>query len=114
MRYLLIVLLLSGCSWDSVFTKPETRTVKQIEYVIKVPPAESLTLPNAVKDIDVDAAKESDIARWLIEKEKYKLALEKKLISIAAFFKTEQEKLNDKAKAENLKNIQDLQILTGQ
>lgn len=100
---LLLSLGLSGC-WFS-FTKqeqPALNVVPHVQYVIKVPPAESLSLPPPADKIDVDAAKnQSEIAKWILSSEKRSRLLEDKLISISSFFKSEQDKLDELAAKQN-------------
>lgn len=110
MKYtpLMLVVLLSGCSLFQ--TKPDIpkqqvvpEVATKLEYVIKIPPKELVTLPDQVPAIDVDAAKQSDIAAWVIASEKRTQQLENMLIGIANFFKTEQAKLDDAAAQTNAK-----------
>jgi hypothetical protein len=76
-----------------------------MEYVIKVPPAETMRLPAKPAKIDVDKTdlKQSDVANFMSNSEDYTIQLENKLITIAKFFTDEQQKLDDKAKKENSK-----------
>jgi hypothetical protein len=109
MRLLLPIILaglLSACGHTRDVVKPETVMVKQIEYVIKIPPKELLEIPTPVKDIDVDTAKQSDVARWLLANEERMKQLENMIIGIAKFFKTEQDKLNKQAEEENKKALE--------
>lgn len=98
---LILALALVGCASDP--PKPEQIIVKQTEYVMRIPPKELMTLPPAVEKIDIDAAKQSDIARWLIANEGRTTKLEELLKQIATFFTIEQAKLKDKADEENKK-----------
>jgi hypothetical protein len=109
MRLLLPIILaglLSACGHTRDVVKPETVMVKQIEYVVKIPPKELLEIPAPVKDIDVDTAKQSDVARWLLANEERMKQLETMIIGIAKFFKTEQDKLSKQAEEENKKALE--------
>jgi hypothetical protein len=96
-----LVLTLAGCAWDKPFVKPEQQMINRVEYVVRVPPADLMTLPPQVPSIDVDKAKQSDIAKWINANEGRTKSLEDKLIGVAKFLKGEQDKADDKAKAEN-------------
>lgn len=98
--------LLTACAHTSESVKPETITVKQIEYVIKIPPKELLQIPPPVKDIDVDGAKQSDVARWILANEERTRQLENLILAIATFFKNEQDKLAKQAEEENKKALE--------
>jgi hypothetical protein len=98
---LVAVLLLSGCAHDIKTVKPEQQVANRVEYVIKVPPKEIMTIPAPVQKIDIDTAKQSDISKWLVASEERMKTLEDQIIALGAFFVNEQSKLDDKAKAEN-------------
>jgi hypothetical protein len=101
---LLSVLLLSGCSWFSNnpdVVKPEQVVAAHVEYVLRVPPKELMTLPPAVAPLDIDNVKQSDIARWIIAGEDRMRTIENQLIGIATFFTTEEAKLKDEAAVKN-------------
>jgi hypothetical protein len=99
---LIAALVLSGCAFDKAVVKPEAVVVKETTYVVRIPPAKLLTLPDPVPNINVDTAKQSDISAWLIAKENYTKALEDLLKGVAMFFAVEQAKANDQAVTENL------------
>lgn len=98
-----VTLFVAGCGSTKI-VKPEVVVADRVEYVVKIPPAESMELPAQVKPIDIDSAKQSTIAQWIIDNEDRVIKLENKLKSIASFFKIEQDKLADKAAAENKKS----------
>lgn len=111
MKIILVIflsLVLSACATKDELIKPEIRTVKQIDYVIKIPPREALELPPPLAEINVDSAKQSDVARLILSMEERIRTLENKLIEIASFFKTEQDKLAKQAAEENKKAIDQL------
>jgi hypothetical protein len=93
---ILAALTLVGCAhWEPV--KPEEKIVVKQEYIIRIPPAESLTIPAKVPDIpNLDSATQGDVAKWLAEYEDRTKKLEAKLIEIGKFFKDEQTKLENK------------------
>jgi len=99
-------LMMIGCAHKTEIVKPEITNVKQVEYVIRIPPKEVLEIPPQVANIDVDKAKQGDIARWLLVNEERMRLLENKLIEIASFFKVEQDKLNKQANEENKKALE--------
>jgi hypothetical protein len=101
--YLLIpaVLLLAACETAPKVEKPELRVVERVEYVLRIPPKELLTLPPPVAQIDVDSAKQSDIAQWILWSEERTRILENMLIELATFFKLEKLKLDDEAQKKN-------------
>lgn len=92
--------VLAGCQTIPL-EKPETRLIPQVEYVLRIPPKELLTLPPPVPNINVDEAKQSDVARWIILSEERTRQLENMLIELAVFFKIEQLKLDEEAKKKN-------------
>lgn len=93
---ILAALVLTGCAhWEPV--KPEEKVIVKQEYIIRIPPAESLTIPAKVPDIpDLDKATQGDVATWLANYEDRTKKLEAKLIEIGKFFKEEQNKLDGK------------------
>jgi hypothetical protein len=88
---LIVSLLLSGClATTESLPKLEPITVEKFVYIVKVPPTETMTLPEPVAEIDVDSATQADIATWIVNNERYMNALRGKLIEIANFFKHEE------------------------
>jgi hypothetical protein len=84
---------LAGCA--SRATIPlEQPVVQRVEYVIKVPPQELLSIPPNVQPIDVERAKQSDVAQWIILNEQRTRKLENMLMEIAKFFKSEESSLS--------------------
>lgn len=101
MKKLLIVALvaLTGCGINPV--KPERKTVKEVAYIVAVPPKELTTLPEKVPDIDVDTADQAIVADWVLKKEKYTRDVEDLLIGVAEYLTNLQSNLDEKAKADN-------------
>jgi hypothetical protein len=96
---ILISLALVGCA-GTVPVKPEQSVIVQNKYIIKLPPADLLTLPKQIERIDPDKVKnQSDAARWIIANEERTRTLEDMIRGIAMFFTVEQAKLNDLEKA---------------
>jgi len=87
---ILSCLTLSACATTGAQLDKEMIPV--VKYVVKIPPAELLTPPPPVTPINPDTAKQSDVARWIIDNEVRTQQLEQLLIGIAQFFKNEQEK----------------------
>jgi len=104
---LISALILAGCGGTAPIVKPEQVVANRVQYIIKVPPKELLTLPPAAPVIDVDKAMQSDIAQWVADSEERTKTLEDQLIGISAFFTSEQSKLNAQAEAENKKSAVD-------
>lgn len=100
---LLSTVLMTGCG-SFKLPKPEIVVAERVEYVVKIPPVESMQLPEEVKPIDIDTAKQSTVAQWIIDNEDRMIKLENKIKSIASFFKAEQDKLATKAAEENKKS----------
>lgn len=89
---LLLTALLAGCGHDPVI--PEKPEVVKTQYVIKVPPANLLTIPDQVPPITItETTKQSEVARWLADIDARTTALENQIIGIGKFFKDEQTKL---------------------
>lgn len=90
---ILLAALLAGCGHDPI--QPEPPVVIKTQYVIKVPPAELLTIPDQVAPVQInDMTKQSDIAKWIIDSDARMTTLENQIIGIGNFLKTEQDKLN--------------------
>lgn len=103
---LLSLLLLTGCAHNPPeLVKPEIVVAKRVEYVLRIPPAELMTLPPEQLKIDVDTAKQSDIALWIIANEDRVKMIENQLIGVAQFFVVEEAKLKDKALEENKASV---------
>ena len=103
----LIAITLVGCASDKNIVRPEPVVVKKIEYIVKIPPAELMVQPAKVQKIDVDAAKQSDVARWLLANEERMRALENQLREIAIFFSAEQTKADKDAADKNKAALQE-------
>lgn len=97
------LLFIAGCCTNPSRPSPEPQVIRQIEYVVKVPSADLMTLPAQAPNIDVDTAKQSDVAKWINAGEKRTRDLENRIIEIAKFLKSEQDALDEKAKTENAK-----------
>lgn len=87
--------LLVGCG---TCPKVEQRIVTQTEYIIRIPPAESLSLPPAVETPDYKQSSQKDVAKYINNLEGQIVALQNKLIEIAKFFDDEKAKLAEKNK----------------
>lgn len=101
---LLACIFLYGCAHDEPFVKPEKPEkiiVKEIEYIVKIPPKELMTIPQQVEKIDVDNAKQSDIAKWIIAGEERTRKLEEMIRQLALFFRLEQLKMDELAIKKN-------------
>jgi hypothetical protein len=104
---LALCISLSACIPARVKPVPlEKQVVTQTEYVIKIPPAALMTLPTPVASINVDSAKQSDVAAWLLLKEQYTRSIENQLKDIASFFVTQQSTLDATAATQNIQQKQ--------
>jgi hypothetical protein len=96
----LFALFLTAC--NSIPTvQQEHVVVKQIEYVVKIPPAELMTLPAPAEKIDIDSASQASVAQWILASEERTRTLENMLKGIATFFVVEQAKAKDSADTKN-------------
>jgi hypothetical protein len=102
--YLIILLsslILTGC-FETAQVKQERVVVKQYEFVVSIPPAELLTPPTQVTPINIDTAKQSDVAQWILDNEERLRGFEDRLIGISKFFVNEQDKAKKEADSKNL------------
>lgn len=97
---LVCILSLAGCKTIEEIP-PEHRTIREVQYVVRIPPKELLAMPEKPQNIDVDTASQLEVSEWLIRKEEYTLALENIIQRIAEFLTKEQQKLNEQAATEN-------------
>lgn len=86
-------LLLAGCAHKGKIIQPEARVEIKTEYVVKIPPKELMQLPPKVNDIDLESAKQGDVAYWILLNEERTRKLENMIIEIAKFFKSEEANL---------------------
>jgi uncharacterized protein YcfL len=92
---LFILLLTMGCSsTKQQVVKEERKISPTIEYIIKIPPVKLLEIPPRVANIDVEKAKQSDVAQWILQNEERMRTLENMLIEISNFFKNEEDNAN--------------------
>jgi hypothetical protein len=104
-RALLIITtaaLIAGCSTTKTLPPPEREVVKDVRYIVALPPPELLKLPPqppAIKDLD--KAKQSDVASWLTASEERVARLEQQLKEIAKFLLEAQESADKKAREES-------------
>lgn len=92
---------LTGCATNPELPQAEIRISERVEYLVRIPPEELLTLPAEPAPINVDTATQADVARWLLKNEEYVRELKRRLIEIAKFLKREQETANEEAKKKN-------------
>ena len=92
---IIAAVLIGGCASASHIAV-EPKTVIKTEYIVRIPPAELLTPPVKVAniDIDIDTAQQSDVARWLNAQQDRMDSFESKLRGVAIFLRNEQEKLS--------------------
>lgn len=95
---------LFGCASKQQLPRVETKIVKQVQYVVRIPPKELTTMPPKPENIDIDSATQRDVAEWSIRNEEYINALVNGYILIAKFLSNEQIKLDAMAVEENAVN----------
>jgi hypothetical protein len=103
---LFAILALAGCATIPPKVPLEHQIVTQTEYVIKIPPAALMKLPPPVPNINVDTAKQSDVAAWILQKEQYTRELENQLKDIAQFFMAQQGQLDQAAQTQNVQQAE--------
>lgn len=95
---LTLMILVSACSSppkQPELEKPEIIYITKTEYILRIPPKELLTIPDQVKPINIDTAKQGDVAAWILANEERIRELERMIQEIGKFFKVEQEKLKN-------------------
>ena len=85
---IVLTLTLTACAQAPVKVQPEPPVIVQTKYIIKLPPAQDMTLPKPVTPINPDTATQLEVANWLILKDTYTKQLENQLKNIATFFET--------------------------
>jgi hypothetical protein len=100
---LIMALVLAGCCTNPIIPT-EPKIVKEVSYVVRIPPKESLELPAAIPKVDVSKATQADAANFILSQAEQITTLTNKLINIAKFLSEEQAKLDLKARDENAAN----------
>lgn len=95
------LLALAGCASGPTL---EPKIAERVEYLVRIPPEEMLTLPVQPANIDPDKATQADVARWIIANEKFLNELRAKFSAIAKFLKSAQDKADDEAHIANIAN----------
>lgn len=94
LKQIIVIGMLASLTGCGIFSsKKEVETVVKVEYVFKLPPAESLKLPPKVEPPKVNENGEmmqSDIAVWVLQQQKRMNELENKIIGIAKYYYPEQ------------------------
>lgn len=98
---ILLAVLLSACATQSELPKAEIKIAERVEYVVRIPDAALLTLPEEPAPVNLDTATQADVARWLLLNEQYVREIKRRLIEVAKFLKREQQVLDDEAKKKN-------------
>lgn len=83
-------LVLSGCAHNQV--QPEPVIVIQKEYVLRIPPADLITLPAPVPKMDL--TDQGEVAKWIVLQMERMSTLENKLTGVAKFLHDEANKLH--------------------
>lgn len=96
---LILCFALVGCG--TCPPKVEQQIVTKTEYIIRIPPAESMTLPAAVVTPDPNQSTQKDVAKYINNLEGQIATLQNKLIEIAKFFEDEKAKLAKEAADKN-------------
>jgi len=98
---LILALFLAGCCTNPIIPT-EPRLIKEVSYVVRIPPKETIELPAPIPKVDVSKATQADAAKFILDQASQITTLTNKLISVAKFLSEEQSKLDVKAKDENL------------
>ena len=96
---LLLCGVLVGCSASMPLVEP--KIVTKTEYVIRIPPAELMSLPPVVETPDPQKSTQKDVAKYVNNLEGHIATLQNKLIEIAKFFEDEKAKLAKEAAEKN-------------
>jgi hypothetical protein len=99
---LIAVFLLTACETNPIIPT-EPKVIKEVNYIVRVPPKESLELPQPIPKTDLSKATQADAAAFILSQSEQITSLTNKLINIAKFLSEEQAKLDLKAKDENAK-----------
>lgn len=103
---ILVATSLAGCFGTTpTLPKVEEKIVTKVEYVVKIPPKELMTLPAKPASIDTSTATQRDVAAWIISNEEYINTLVNQFIGVSKFLVDEQSKADEKAKQENAVNM---------
>lgn len=78
--------LLSGCAT----IKPEPVVVVQKEYVVRIPPANLITLPPPVPKMELND--QGDVSKWIVLEMERMSLLENQITNIAKFLKDTETK----------------------
>lgn len=89
----------------TMLPRVEPQVISTVEYVVKIPPKELMTLPARPADVNLQAATQKDVAAWMIQNEDYVNTLINNFIGVARFLTEEQGKLTEQAKKENAINM---------
>lgn len=84
-KYILLVLILTGCSTTSskdILVPGEVKTVTKVERIVVKPPSELLLMPAPIMPINVNKATQRDVAEWILKSEERTLRLEEQLNAI--------------------------------
>lgn len=84
-KFILLVLLLSGCTTvptEDVLVPGEVKTVVKVERVVVKPPSELLLMPAPIMPININRATQRDVAEWILKSEERTLRLEEQLNAI--------------------------------
>lgn len=99
---ILVATSLAGCFGTTpTLPKVEEKIVTKVEYVVKIPPKELMTLPAKPAHIDTSKATQRDVAAWIIANEEYINTLINKLIGVSQFLVDEQLKADERAQQQN-------------
>lgn len=88
--------VLFGCATTKEPFVPEAvepKIITKTEYILRIPPAELLTIPPQVENIDVETATQADVAEWLVKNEQRIKQLESTIKGLGEFLVEEQKKL---------------------
>ena len=103
---ILSALLLSGCSFSSMFVQKEV--VVETKYVVRTASAAQKEIPPYPQAANPETANQLDLAKWIRDSEQRTWRLESIIEELVKFYEApvteeERKKLEEKTKAENAK-----------
>ena len=81
--FLMLGISLSAC--DLMPVKPDQPVAVKYKYIVNTIPAEMLTVPANIPDLDLSVATDKDAAKWMIDSEQRSQEIEKKLKAVKTY-----------------------------
>lgn len=90
---LTLILLLTGCSTFPT-VQPEASVVVKYKYVVTEIPAELMSVPDPMYQLNLETATDKDAATWLVDSERRAKIIEERLKSIKLYQDNRIKSLN--------------------